>query len=237
MFAPRQSAFQQYGDDVYTAATTGNNSLFDHQKQAVIYGKAYFDNPLNKEGLIVVPTGGGKSGIAVLITYVLKPRKVLVLTPSKIITKQLELDFKGSTHRAPFLQQRGVVPDTHIADVANGLNLHAAIKQVDLHKMTNCEILIANAHKFGDSDKRVVDIESIPNDQFDLVIVDEAHHYPARTWERVVEHFPNSKKLFLTATPFNKGEEILPGRLCYQISYDELVDAQAIRKYRVWSLG
>jgi superfamily II DNA or RNA helicase len=44
-------------------------------------------------------------------------------------------------------------------------------------------------------------------EHFDLVIIDEAHHYPAITWLGIVHHFPLASKLFFTATPYNKGKE------------------------------
>ncbi len=38
---------------------------------------------------------------------------------------------------------------------------------------------------------------------FDTVIVDEAHHYPAATWKNFVQVFKGKKVIFLTATPFH----------------------------------
>jgi superfamily II DNA or RNA helicase len=40
---------------------------------------------------------------------------------------------------------------------------------------------------------------SIPD--FDLIIIDEAHHMPAKTWMTVNDHFRHNKKLHFTATP------------------------------------
>lgn len=48
--------------------------------------------------------------------------------------------------------------------------------------------------------------------QFCTIIVDEAHHWPAKTWLAIVNNFQASGKriLFLTATPERKGKPILP---------------------------
>ena len=43
---------------------------------------------------------------------------------------------------------------------------------------------------------------------FDTVIVDEAHHYPAETWKKIIDHFKQRKKVFLTATPSHRGANI-----------------------------
>ena len=66
-------------------------------------------------------------------------------------------------------------------------------------------LMVVNAHKIGGTSR--VKIEDIPSD--DLVIVDEAHHYPAPTWKLLVDHFHNSQCLFLTARPCYKGNYIL----------------------------
>jgi len=64
---------------------------------------------------------------------------------------------------------------------------------------------------------------------FDLVIVDEGHHYPAKTWLTVVEHF-NAKILFMTATPYNKGGAIFEKEFwIYFKSYEEINKAGIIR--------
>jgi superfamily II DNA or RNA helicase len=67
--------------------------------------------------------------------------------------------------------------------------------QIKNMEMNN--LVIANAQKFSSNSN--VDIDNIPADLFDLVIVDEAHHYPARTWKRIIDYFQMSKKVFLTA--------------------------------------
>lgn len=67
--------------------------LFDHQKRALRQVKDWFENESKRIGLVVIPTGGGKSVIAALAPYVLNTTRVLVITPSKEITKQLADDF------------------------------------------------------------------------------------------------------------------------------------------------
>ena len=61
------------------------------------------------------------------------------------------------------------------------------ITQIDDAMQQNFEVVIANAHKFGAS--KNVDLQELPRDRFDTIIVDEAHHYPAPTWTKIVNHF------------------------------------------------
>ncbi len=37
--------------------------------------------------------------------------------------------------------------------------------------------------------------------QFDLIIVDEAHHAPAGSWSKIIKHYPQARILGVTATP------------------------------------
>jgi superfamily II DNA or RNA helicase len=76
----------------------------------------------------------------------------------------------------------------------------SVFKTNEIPQMNAFNIVIANAHKFGSNTD--VDLAEIPR-TFDLVIVDEAHHYPAPSWKSIVDHFPGSKKLFLTAVRRN----------------------------------
>ncbi len=74
---------------------------------------------------------------------------------------------------------------------------------------------------------------------YNLLIVDEAHHFPAPTWNNIVSYF-NCKTIFLTATPFRKGNPILSeqnGNICYQISLNELIDRGVIRKNTFREIG
>lgn len=50
--------------------------------------------------------------------------------------------------------------------------------------------------------------EKFSHDDFEVIIVDEAHHTPARTYQKVIKYFSGAKYLFgFTATP-NRGDKI-----------------------------
>ena len=87
--------------------------------------------------------------------------------------------------------------------------------------------MVVNAHKIGGVS--CVQIESIQDTNYDLVIVDEAHHYPAPTWHLLVDHFPNSRRLFLTATPYHRGKLILEHEPCFHLLRKDAVQKRIIR--------
>ena len=44
-----------------------------------------------------------------------------------------------------------------------------------------------------------------------MIIVDEAHHSAAASWQRVIERFPNAKVMLITATPFRSDRQEIDG--------------------------
>ena len=56
--------------------------LYQHQIEAVIAARLRLDDPHQPIALVVLPTGCGKTGVAVLAAYALNVTRVLVITPS-----------------------------------------------------------------------------------------------------------------------------------------------------------
>ena len=154
--------------------------------------------------LVVLPTGCGKTGVAVLAPYLLNASRVLVITPSLKISQQIHEEFCGERM---FLLQRGIIKAEHILQFRPSGNY--ITRSSNIRENLSHPLMVVNAHKIGDDTR--VKIADIPNDCYDLVIVDEAHHYPAKTWKHLVDHFRNSRHLFLTATPYHNGKPILDG--------------------------
>lgn len=57
---------------------------------------------------------------------------------------------------------------------------------------------------FGSFDTLFSKISTLEKEVFDVIVVDEAHHTPARTYATVVEHFHPKLLVGLTATPFRE---------------------------------
>ena len=201
-------------------------SLHPHQVDAVLGLHDYF-NPQNDRSnsniaLVVLPTGCGKTGVAVLASYALNALRVLVITPSIIISRQIHEAY------SKFLIEHGVIPDTPEATEAVLPFTRLIEKSEDVLEGMRSMVMVVNVHKIGgQSNVRIEDIQ--PHDHFDLVIVDEAHHYPAPTWRRLVDYFCDSRRLFLTATPEYRGVpiDIHP---CYNLTRRTAVENGIIRE-------
>ena len=179
--------------------------IYAHQREAILAVQDRFE--LQQEDLplgapfgvaaISIPTGGGRSGIYVLMAYLRRARNVLVIASSLEFTNQLHMDFcSGGVHA--LVIRRGIFRQEDIPLVLPPLNGTKAIRTSDLSAITdvnnvfphNQTLLVVYAQKFTGG--AGVNLENIQRNFFDLIIVDEAQHYPVETWNRIIDHFgPN----------------------------------------------
>ena len=197
--------------------------LYQHQIEAVIAARLRLDDPHQPIALVVLPTGCGKTGVAVLAAYALNVTRVLVITPSVKISQQIYKAFCGSPC---FLLERWIITaDEEHRVLPRG---YCITKSNEIREHIQDDLMVVNAHKIGGTSK--VRIEDIPNNNYELVIVDEAHHYPAPTWKLLVDHFQGSKRLFLTATPLYRGKPILDQcSPCFDLNRSDAVRRGIIR--------
>src|SRR5262249_2880271 len=76
-------------------------------------------------------------------------------------------------------------------------------------------------------------LDQFPEDHFGLLVVDEAHHAPASSWQAVINHFRPGLLLGCTATPERPdGEPLLPlfgRRVLYEYTLGRaIVDAHLV---------
>lgn len=69
-----------------------------------------------------------------------------------------------------------------------------------------------------DTVKQKKRLERLGTDRFSLIIVDEAHHYIAKTYRRPLDYFRDAKVLGVTATP-DRGDEKALGKLFDSVAY------------------
>ena len=124
------------------------------------------------KALYVLPTGGGKTVIATSAIERAVQRGERVLM---------------LTHRREILRQTSLkIPIDH-GLIQAGLN-------IDLEypvQVASIQTLWA----------RCMRSNKIPLPPADLIIVDEAHYIAARTWQSILEAYPNARRIGLTATP------------------------------------
>ena len=186
--------------------------IMAHQLEALEKIKTFFESDDNgpKHGLVVMPTGTGKSLVALLAPYFIGVKnKVMIITPSKVINRQLEADATGSDQSPAIYVRIGIVNDEQAEGYLPSTNVQT---NANLTKNKSAELIIANYQQFTETARSVIQDEEnrelnpkyFSKSAVDLVVVDEAHHYPAKTLKRILRHYREKNCLFITATPFRR---------------------------------
>ena len=123
--------------------------------------------------LVVMPTGTGKTVVFSLVALaaVSLNQRALVLAHRTELLEQAEEKLRAVGVRA---------------SIDQGSNLGSLTAPVVIGSVQTLRGARLDRHK---------------HDAFDVIIVDEAHHAPAKSYRTILEHFPRAKVLGVTATP------------------------------------
>lgn len=167
--------------------------------------------------IICLPTGYGKTSVMMALPFLVQSKRVLVVEPSNALRKQVSSHFAELST----LKRIGAIS----ADLANPSVLrHEGRPQSeeDWQVLENHDVVVSTP---GSSSPAVAPGAS--PDLFDLIVFDEAHHAPANTWAAYLEHYTEARFVFLTATPFRRDGQVIPGKLVYRYPVMKAVDEGA----------
>jgi superfamily II DNA or RNA helicase len=169
---------------------------------AVIAHASRSDEPAQ----VVLPTGVGKTLVSTLLPFVLCSERVLVVTPARIVRDQMAHQFKTlEVARAVGAVSEDVeAPSVFRADH----RCDAATWEL----ARSSDVVVGTPQVLSDAFEGVA---PIPDELFDLVIFDEAHHLPAPTWTTLHAHLSEVQSVLLTATPFRADQRRLPGEIAF----------------------
>lgn len=188
-----------------------NNLLREPQREAHRAVREHFASS-NEPGILQIPVGCGKTGIMSTLPFGISEGRVLVITPSLTIRKGVQ-EALDVTSRECFWTKMRVLSDftagpwTAVLD-GPAANVHDAIESDFV--VTNVQQLASRADRW---------LPKFPPDFFDMILVDEGHHAPAESWQKVFRRFPDAKVVSLTATPFRADEKQMHGELLYKFSF------------------
>jgi len=157
-----------------------------------------------KPALIAIPTGSGKTAIALAAPYIVGAVRALVVVPNTQLRGQIASAFGDQE----VLRRIGA-----LAATANPNVLEVKGRLADWSECEDADVVVALPHSI--SPKHYDDVSKPPADLFDLVIIDEAHHAPAPTWRSILEHFSDARKVLLTATPRRRDGIRVPGEMVF----------------------
>ncbi|MEB3065689.1 DEAD/DEAH box helicase family protein [[Mycobacterium] zoologicum] len=157
-----------------------------------------------KPALVAVPTGTGKTAIALAAPYIVGSSRTLVVVPSTQLRGQTVAAFENQD----VLRQVGA-----LAGEANPKVLEVKGRLTSWHDCEDADVVVALPQSI--SPEHYDEDSKPPAGLFDLVVVDEAHHAPARTWRAILDHFDEARKVLLTATPRRRDGKRVPGEMVF----------------------
>ena len=189
-----------------------NGALRDPQRDGYLRTYEFFRAGKNK-AILQIPVGCGKTGLAALLPLGLAEGRVLIIAPNLPIKEGLFEAMDITNRQRCFWRKTGVLnPDQMVAGpfacTLDSGNVSTAAKSHIV--ITNIQQLATNTDKW---------LAQFSNDFFDMIIIDEAHHSAADSWQRVLNRFPTAKIIHMTATPFRSDRQQIDGELVFRYPF------------------
>lgn len=200
---------EQYSELKWPLTTTTALGLRLPQAGALHAIGAHFSNR-STSAIITMPTGSGKTAVLMATPFLLRATRVLVVTPSRLVREQIAERFAqlDPLRALGVIDRRLTLPD--VREVRERIT--SASKWESLR---TSDVIVGTPQSLSPGMPGVV---VPPDDLFDLVLVDEAHHSPAPTWADLLERFPRAQRVLFTATPYRTDRLEIPGDFVY--TYD-----------------
>lgn len=190
----------------------GNDKLRDPQREGYLRAYEFFHAGKNK-AILQIPVGCGKSGLVSLLPLGLCEGRVLVIAPNLIIKEGLYEAMDITNRQKCFWRKADVLS----ADQMISGPLATTLDTGNMTVATKSHVVITNVQQLATNLEKW--LNQFPDDFFDMIIVDEAHHSAATSWQRVIERFYKAKVVLLTATPFRSDRQELDGELVYRYPF------------------
>ena len=194
---------QQYNNIRFPYDKEEQAGLRNAQRGAIFAIASHNTLCINESAIVVMPTGSGKTAVLMMAPYILQKKKVLIVTPSIMVRGQIYDDFR----ELRTLKKIGVFQGDAICPKSYELKTSYSIEQKD--SLIDADVVVATPLV------AVTLSESEIKEEFDYVIIDEAHHCPAETWQKILTNMNHAESLLVTATPFRLDKKELKGRIIY----------------------
>lgn len=171
--------------------------------------------------IVSLPTGYGKTAAMAGTCFLAEASRVLIIVPTSALRTQTAKAFRS----LDTLRRLNALPGTE----ALGSPVVATVDErittpQGWEALAGADVVIATPHSASTEIEGVV---APPEGFFDLVLIDEGHHSPARTWSAFIHQTPHARHVLYSATPFRKDRLQLPGRLVFYYTLKRAVEERA----------
>lgn len=179
--------------------------------QRIAYERVYSHFRMENKtdhAIVVLPTGVGKTGLMGLLPYGICAGRVLILTPQLVI-KDNVVDSLNPEYPENFWLKRNVLDAESLPCL---VEFDSNRTSDEVLEMAN--IVVVNIHKCQTRLSSSL-LHRVAKDFFDMILVDEAHHSPAATWQDTLNYFARAKVVKLTGTPYRSDSQHIEGELVW----------------------
>jgi superfamily II DNA or RNA helicase len=174
----------------------------------------YWSSGLKEPGIVVMPTGTGKTETMLALFVAARPKRLLVVVPTAALRDQIA----GKFESLGILQEHEIV-ESHAMRPAVARLEHG------LKEVRNARDLVAASNVVVATPAAIAACAPEARDElldsFTHLVVDEAHHAPAPTWATVIDRFAGRPVLLFTATPYREDGKAIPGRTIFRFPLRE----------------
>jgi len=207
-----------------TCYIEGNNKLRKPQMEAYLKILAHFKTNPKEEALVVLPTGTGKSGLIAIAPFGVCEGRVLIITPGTVTKKSIAKTME-------MLEDNFWINMDVIFNIEEVPILVPYENEVLDSELIAANIVYTNVQKLNKNYPNSL-LNRVAPDFFDMIIVDEAHHAPANTWQEALGYFNDAKVLHVTGTPYRGDEVKVPGKLIHETKLSEVMEARYVKWLR-----
>lgn len=204
----------------------GNDQLRIPQREGFSAIRDHFQQiGTDQEVGVVLPVGCGKSGLIAISPYALQGQRALVIAPGTRIRTQLGNDLRANSEsnfydRCQVIDAAVAYPETTIVESG----------RVNVDDILHADITVANIQQIAGEENRWLD--ALPANFFDMILVDEAHHNTAASWQQVKRRFPNARIVNFSATPARADGALMEGRVIYSFPVLRAIEAGYVKRLR-----
>lgn len=211
------------------------NGLRPPQLGALYSILSHIQNQSDK-GIVVMPTGTGKTETMISALIANQCEKLLISVPSDALREQLF----NKIFTLGLLKDFNIVDSTAFNPIV-GLITKKFKSEDELQKfLSKINVVVTTMSILSGSEQSQ---KAIMSDVFSHYFIDEAHHSEAKTWRDFIDLFNKNKVFLFTATPFRNDQKKLDGKFIYEFSlkaaqeqgYYKNIVFKPIREYNIVS--
>ena len=179
----------------------------------------------NDHAILQIPVGCGKTGLMSILPFGMYCGRTLIIVPNLEIRRGVARELDVSSQDC-FWRKTNVLDDFSDGPFRAELDSDA-----NIHDCRDAHFVITNIHQLASRADRW--LPRFEDNFFDLILVDEAHHNAADSWQRVFDRFPDAKVVSLTATPFRSDGREVEGISIYRYPFARAMRLGYIKQLRV----